>query len=37
MTPFLGAGTVADIAAPEERGSYTGLILTGTLLGPTIG
>ncbi|KAG9009630.1 hypothetical protein FRB90_008258 [Tulasnella sp. 427] len=36
-TVALGAGVVADIARPQERGGYYGLFIVGGLLGPCIG
>ena len=33
----LGAGTVGDIAAPHERGTYIGIVLSGSMIGPCIG
>ncbi|KAL6298706.1 MFS general substrate transporter [Sparassis latifolia] len=36
-TVALGAGVIADVAAPYERGTYFGLWNIGPMVGPTIG
>jgi multidrug resistance protein len=36
-TVALGAGVIADIAAPHERGGYLGIFGVGPLAGPTLG
>jgi len=36
-TIVIGAGTVLDIAAPEERGWIMGLFAIGPMLGPAMG
>lgn len=36
-TVALGAGVIADIAAPHERGGYLGIFGVGPLTGPTLG
>ncbi|KAK9492137.1 major facilitator superfamily domain-containing protein [Lipomyces doorenjongii] len=35
-TVAIGAGTIADIAAPAERGSYMGLFSAGVMVAPTV-
>ena len=36
-TVALGAGVIADIAAPHERGGYLGIFGVGPLTGPSLG
>ncbi|KAG8934506.1 hypothetical protein FRC01_002238 [Tulasnella sp. 417] len=36
-TVALGAGVVADLARPQERGGYYGVLIVGSLVGPCIG
>jgi multidrug resistance protein len=36
-TVALGAGVIADIATPNERGGYLGIFGTGPLAGPSLG
>jgi len=36
-TVALGAGVIADIAAPHERGGYLGIFGAGPLAGPSLG
>ena len=36
-TVALGAGVIADIATPQERGGYLGVFGIGPLAGPSIG
>src|SRR5262249_9214267 len=36
-TVALGAGVIADIAAPYERGGYLGIFGAGPLAGPSLG
>jgi multidrug resistance protein len=36
-TVALCSGVVGDIATPDERGSYMGFVMAGTLLGPSLG
>jgi multidrug resistance protein len=36
-TVALGAGVIADIASPHERGGYLGIFGVGPLAGPTLG
>lgn len=33
----IGAGAVADIAAPRERGKYMAIFTCGAMIGPAIG